>query len=93
MKIRETSLTGVLIIEPDIFHDDRGFFVETFSTRALAKSGIPSNFVQDNHSRSTRVSVSLRNLESFCETIGFFSGQSIPIDLSSQATPRSSVGS
>jgi len=54
MKVHESSLSGVLIIEPDIFNDDRGFFVETFSTRALAKSGIPSNFVQDNHSRSTK---------------------------------------
>jgi dTDP-4-dehydrorhamnose 3,5-epimerase len=44
----------VLVLEPKVFRDERGFFVETFSTRALSGSGIPAEFVQDNHSRSTR---------------------------------------
>jgi dTDP-4-dehydrorhamnose 3,5-epimerase len=44
----------VLIIESQIFRDDRGFFLETFSARKLKGSGIPESFVQDNHSRSTR---------------------------------------
>lgn len=54
MNVRATSLPGVLVLEPDVFRDDRGFFAETFSTRSLAGCGIPSEFVQDNHSRSTR---------------------------------------
>lgn len=54
MNIRKTSLPGVLVLEPKVFRDDRGFFAETFSTKTLAGSGIPSEFVQDNHSRSTR---------------------------------------
>ena len=54
MKVRETSLPGVLIVEPQIFRDDRGFFLETFSAKRLADSGIPENFAQDNHSRSGR---------------------------------------
>ena len=54
MNVRETSLPGVLVLEPKVFRDDRGFFAETFSTRSLAGSGIPNDFVQDNHSRSTK---------------------------------------
>ena len=54
MKVRETSLPGVLILEPQVFKDERGFFLETFSAKRLAGSGIPENFAQDNHSRSTR---------------------------------------
>ena len=54
MKVRETSLPGVLILEPQAFRDERGFFLETFSAKRLAGSGIPENFAQDNHSRSTR---------------------------------------
>ena len=52
MIVRETSLGGVLIIESRVFRDDRGFFMETFSTRVLAESGVSGDFVQDNHSRS-----------------------------------------
>lgn len=54
MNIRETSLPGVLLVEPIVFGDERGFFVETFSARAMSESGIPPVFVQDNHSRSTK---------------------------------------
>ena len=54
MKVRETSLPGVLVLEPQIFRDDRGFFLETFSTKHLTGSGIPEHFAQDNHSRSKR---------------------------------------
>ena len=54
MKVRETSLPGVLVVEPRVFGDERGFFTETFNTRSLAGSGIPAEFVQDNHSRSSR---------------------------------------
>ncbi|HEY8164935.1 MAG TPA: dTDP-4-dehydrorhamnose 3,5-epimerase [Gemmatimonadaceae bacterium] len=54
MKVSETDLPGVLLLESRVFHDGRGFFVETFSTAALKSSGIPELFAQDNHSRSTR---------------------------------------
>lgn len=52
MIVRKTPLDGVLIVEPRVFRDERGFFVETFNTAALEGSGIPTGFVQDNHSRS-----------------------------------------
>ena len=54
MKVRETSLPGVIVLEPQVFRDDRGFFLETFSTKRLSGSGIPEHFAQDNHSRSKR---------------------------------------
>lgn len=50
----ETPLPGVVLIKPRVFEDDRGFFVETYNRRALAKVGIQADFVQDNHSRSSR---------------------------------------
>jgi dTDP-4-dehydrorhamnose 3,5-epimerase len=52
--VRETSLPGVLLVEPRVFGDDRGFFIETYSTRGFQGTGIPERFVQDNHSRSSR---------------------------------------
>jgi dTDP-4-dehydrorhamnose 3,5-epimerase len=52
--LRETSLEGVLVVEPEIFRDDRGFFLETFSARRLAGTQVPEHFAQDNHSRSAR---------------------------------------
>lgn len=54
MKVTETPLPGVLLLEPKVFRDERGFFTETFSTRALEGSGVPREFLQDNHSRSAR---------------------------------------
>jgi dTDP-4-dehydrorhamnose 3,5-epimerase len=54
MKIVETPLPGVLIIEPRVFGDARGFFLESYNQRAMAKIGIQENFVQDNHSFSAR---------------------------------------
>ncbi len=54
MRIIETPLTDVKIIEPAVFGDDRGFFMETWSQRAFAEHGIDQYFVQDNHSRSGR---------------------------------------
>jgi dTDP-4-dehydrorhamnose 3,5-epimerase len=53
MIVRETPLEGVVVVEPRVFRDERGFFTETFSTRALSGSVVPAQFVQDNHSRST----------------------------------------
>jgi dTDP-4-dehydrorhamnose 3,5-epimerase len=53
LKVIETSLPGVLLIEPTIFGDERGFFLETFQTeRYRVEAGIELAFVQDNHSRS-----------------------------------------
>lgn len=55
MKVRRTELTGVVLIEPVVHVDDRGFFVETFQAqRYLETAGISLPFVQDNHSRSRR---------------------------------------
>jgi dTDP-4-dehydrorhamnose 3,5-epimerase len=49
-----TSLPGVFILEPRVFGDDRGFFLETYNERAMAEIGIVEQFVQDNHSCSRR---------------------------------------
>lgn len=54
MKITESPLPGVFVLEPRVFGDVRGFFVETFRESLLAASGVPGRFVQDNHSRSRR---------------------------------------
>ncbi|MFA5404034.1 MAG: dTDP-4-dehydrorhamnose 3,5-epimerase [Ignavibacteria bacterium] len=54
MKISKTDLEGVLIIEPDVFPDDRGFFFESFSKMKYEKEGFNFNFVQDNISKSTK---------------------------------------
>ena len=52
MQIMKTSLPGVLLIEPRVFGDDRGFFVETWQKKFFEEAGIQEPFVQDNHSRS-----------------------------------------
>lgn len=54
MKVIETQLPGVLIIEPKAFGDHRGFFLETFQVERYREHGIDLPFVQDNHSRSAR---------------------------------------
>lgn len=54
MKITKTKLPGVLIIEPDVFGDSRGFFMETYQQQRYAEAGITEQFVQDNHSHSAR---------------------------------------
>ncbi len=55
MNILSTEIPDVLIIEPRIFQDDRGFFLESYNEKAFAeKAGITKPFVQDNHSRSSR---------------------------------------
>ena len=54
MKIIETEIPDVLIVEPKAFGDDRGFFLESFNRRAFSEAGLPTEFVQDNHSRSAR---------------------------------------
>jgi len=52
MKFLPGKLEGVVLIEPDVFRDDRGFFLESFHARKYRELGIPDTFVQDNHSRS-----------------------------------------
>jgi dTDP-4-dehydrorhamnose 3,5-epimerase len=54
MRITQTSLAGVLVIEPDVHRDARGYFLETFHAAKYAAAGLPSLFVQDNHSCSVR---------------------------------------
>jgi len=54
MKVTETKLPGVLIIEPKVFGDSRGFFKETFQVQRYREVGIEYDFVQDNHSRSQK---------------------------------------
>src|SRR5215472_10139425 len=54
MNVLETPLSGALVIEPTVFEDDRGFFLESYSERTSAKIGITDKFVQDNHSYSKR---------------------------------------
>ena len=55
MKVTQTSIADVLIVEPKVFGDDRGFFFESFNQKEwLEKTGIERNFVQDNHSRSVK---------------------------------------
>jgi dTDP-4-dehydrorhamnose 3,5-epimerase len=50
----ETSLDGLCVIEPRVFGDDRGFFLESYNEREFAELGICEKFVQDNHSYSSR---------------------------------------
>ena len=57
MRVTPGRLHGLLVIEPDVFRDERGFFVETFSRARLPETGINLDFVQDNHSRSVRDTV------------------------------------
>jgi dTDP-4-dehydrorhamnose 3,5-epimerase len=55
MIIIETNIPDVLIIEPKVFGDDRGFFLESFNAQTFAeKTGVKAQFVQDNHSRSSK---------------------------------------
>jgi dTDP-4-dehydrorhamnose 3,5-epimerase len=54
MKVRETGLPGVLIIEPEVHIDSRGFFFESYHARRYHQLGLPLDFIQDNHSLSCR---------------------------------------
>lgn len=54
MNVVETPLEGVLVLEPRVFRDDRGHFLETFNEERFASFGLPTHFRQDNHSRSRR---------------------------------------
>lgn len=54
MRFSETSIPGVILIEPDVFRDARGYFLETFNSAKYSKAGIPQTFVQDNQSVSMK---------------------------------------
>ncbi len=55
MNVLQTSLPGLLVLEPAVFGDARGFFLESYNARVMSEcAGITSSFVQDNHSRSAR---------------------------------------
>ena len=54
MKFVETELPGVILVEPQVHRDDRGFFLETYHVEKFAAGGIDGRFVQDNHSKSQR---------------------------------------
>ena len=54
MRFVKTELPGVVIIEPQVYRDERGFFLETFQAQKYAEGGVRQVFVQDNHSRSGR---------------------------------------
>ena len=57
MKVIKTEIAGLLVLEPDVFNDDRGFFLESYSKQRYEKFGIPDDFVQDNISKSKRGTV------------------------------------
>lgn len=52
MKVEKTPIDGLLVIEPQVFGDERGFFIETWQAARYKEAGIEGDFVQDNHSRS-----------------------------------------
>ena len=54
MKVTPTVLHDVLIIEPDVYEDGRGFFFENYNKKEYEKIGISVNFLQDNHSKSVK---------------------------------------
>ncbi|HOK90564.1 MAG TPA: dTDP-4-dehydrorhamnose 3,5-epimerase [Candidatus Hydrogenedentes bacterium] len=54
MEVRGTPIEGLLVIQPKVWRDDRGFFLESYQARRYADAGLPERFVQDNHSCSAR---------------------------------------
>jgi dTDP-4-dehydrorhamnose 3,5-epimerase len=54
MKFEETPLAGVMLLHPEVYGDERGFFLESWNQRSFAEAGFDWSFVQDNHSRSSR---------------------------------------
>jgi dTDP-4-dehydrorhamnose 3,5-epimerase len=60
MKFIPTDIPGVIVVEPDVYRDERGYFLETFHSAKYERGGLPGPFVQDNHSSS--VANTLRGL-------------------------------
>jgi len=54
MQFTPTRLPDVILIEPQVFEDERGFFMETFQAQKFTEAGLPTVYVQDNHSRSRK---------------------------------------
>ncbi len=54
MNIKKTRIPEVMVLEPKVFGDERGFFLESYNQKSFAEIGLVRNFVQDNHSRSAR---------------------------------------
>jgi dTDP-4-dehydrorhamnose 3,5-epimerase len=54
IKVESRSLNGVVVVVPEIFQDERGFFIEAFRADQFKAHGLPTEFVQDNHSRSAK---------------------------------------
>lgn len=54
MNVLETGFRGLYILEPNVFEDNRGYFMESFNARILSELGLETNFIQDNQSFSTR---------------------------------------
>ena len=54
IRVESRSLNDVVVVVPDIFQDGRGFFTETFRVDQFESLGLPTQFVQDNHSRSAK---------------------------------------
>ena len=54
MKFQPSEIPDIIIIEPDVHRDARGFFLESYNERKYREAGVPATFVQDNHSRSMR---------------------------------------
>jgi len=61
VEVAQTGIPGLVVIQPKVFTDNRGFFLETYSRQAFAAAGLDYDFVQDNHARSVRKGV-LRGL-------------------------------
>jgi dTDP-4-dehydrorhamnose 3,5-epimerase len=54
LHVVERPLDGIVVLKPDVFEDSRGFFMETFRADQFQALGLPTHFVQDNHSRSSK---------------------------------------
>ncbi len=54
MSIESKHLNGIMVLQPEVFEDERGFFLEAFRTDQFKELGLPHEFVQDNHSRSAK---------------------------------------
>ena len=54
LRIDSKHLNGIVVLAPEVFQDDRGFFMETYRTDQFKELGLPTGFVQDNHSRSSK---------------------------------------
>lgn len=57
MKVSKTEFPGVLVIEPTVFSDNRGFFMESYNRNVFAENGVHADFMQDNHARSKGIGV------------------------------------